>query len=84
MHVYLWEIAHNIIHVNTIKHTCMFVIMYIHMYLSFAKVEFGISAEATLEHLKWEDLILVQERTNAGGWHIFCVAMVNKINFDLQ
>ena len=54
------------------------------MYLSFAKVELGISAEATLEHLKWEDLILVQERTNAGGRHIFYVTMVNEINFDLQ
>ena len=55
-----------------------------HMYLSFAKVELGIGAEATLEDLKWEDLILVQERTNAGGRHIFNVAVVNEINFDLQ
>ena len=62
------------------------IIMYMYhtMYLSFAKVEFAIYAEATLEHLKWEDLILVQERTNAGGRHIFYVTMVNEINFDLQ
>ena len=58
--------------------------IHVYMYLSFAEVEFGISAEATLEHLKWEDLILVQERTNAGGRHIFYVAVVNEINFDLQ
>ena len=55
-----------------------------HMYLSFAKVELGIGAEATLEHLKWEDLILVQERTNDGGRHVFYVAVINEINFDLQ
>ena len=54
------------------------------MYLSFAKIELGIGAEATLEYLKREDLILVQERTNAGDWHIFYVAAVNEINFDLQ
>ena len=58
--------------------------MHIHMYLSFAKVEVGIGAEATLEHLKWEDLILIQERTNAGGRHIFNIAAVNEISFDLQ
>ena len=57
--------------------------MHIHMYLSFAKVELGISTEATLEHLKREDLILVQERTNAGSQHLFYVAVVDKINFDL-
>ena len=28
-------------------------------------------------------MILVQERTNAGGRNILYVAMVNKINFDL-
>ena len=58
--------------------------MHIHMYLSFVKIEVGLGTEATLEHLKWEDLILVQERTNAGGRHIFYVTMVNEINFDLQ
>ena len=65
-------------------HTYTYTCMHIHMYLSFAKVELGIGAEATLEHLKWEDLILVQERTNAGGRNIFYVAVVNEINFDLQ
>ena len=81
MYVYIREIAQVLI--NTCLYICIRV--YAHtMYLSFAKVELGISAEETLEHLKWEDLILVQERTNAGGRHIFNVAVVNKINFDLQ
>ena len=53
------------------------------MYLSFAIGEFRLSAETTLEHLKWENLILVQERTNTGGGHFLYVAMINEINFDL-
>ena len=56
--------------------------MYAH-YLSFAIEELRICAKATLEHLKWENLILIQERTDAGGGHIFSVAVVYEINFDL-
>ena len=84
--MYIFGKKHIILykHVNTIK-TYLYICIYAHtVYLSFAKVEFGIGAEATLEHLKWEDLILVQERTNTGGRHIFYVAVVNEINFDLQ
>ena len=29
-------------------------------------------------------MILVKERTNAGGGHLFNVAVVNEINFNLQ
>ena len=53
------------------------------MYLSFAKGELGICTKAALEHLEWENLILIQERTDAGGRHFFSVTMVKKINFDL-
>ena len=52
--------------------------------LSFAIGELGICAKATLEHLEREDLILVEERTNAGGRHFFNIAVVKEINFDLQ
>ena len=79
MYMYVWYF-YTIGMLLRINSTCTFVCTY----LSFAKVEFGIGAEATLEHLKWEDLILVQERTNAGSGHFFNVAMVNEINFNLQ
>ena len=75
-HMILWRYIHVYVCIPTF--TCSYMYMYgeflmyvyllrILMYLSFVEVEFGISAEATLEHLKWEDLILFQERTNAGG-----------------
>ena len=77
--------AHVYVHLG--NHTCskhVLTCARIQMYLSLAIGEFRLSAETTLEHLKWENLILVQERTNAGGGHVFNVAVINKINFDLQ
>ena len=79
--------VHAHVHVHLGNHTCskhVSTCARIQMYLSFAIGEFRLSAETTLEHLKWENLILVQERTNAGGGHVFNVAVINKINFDLQ
>ena len=52
MYVYLREIAYNIIYVNAIK-MYLYICIYAHTRVPlFAKVEFGICAEATLEHLK--------------------------------
>ena len=79
--------VHAHVHVHLGNHTCskhVSTCARIQMYLSFAIGEFRLSAETTLEHLKWENLILVQERTNTGGGHFLYVAMINKINFDLQ
>ena len=79
--------VHAHVHVHLGNHTCskhVSTCARIQMYLSFAIGEFRLSAETTLEHLKWENLILVQERTNAGGGHFLYVAMINKINFDIQ
>ena len=54
------------------------------MYLSFAKGELRICTKATLEHLESENLKFVQERTDAGGRHLFSVAVVKKITLTFR
>ena len=52
--------------------------------LSLVTGELRLNTEATLEHLKWEDLIFLVKRTNTGCGHFFSIAMVQEINLDLE
>ena len=52
--------------------------------LSLVIEELRLNAEATLEHLKWEDLILLMKRTNTGCGHFFSIAVVQEIDLDLE
>ena len=63
--------------------------MYMHVrtcttYLSLVIGELRLHTKATLEHLKWEDLIFLVKRTNTGCGHFLSIAMVQEINLDLE
>ena len=54
------------------------------MYFSLVIGELRLHTKATLEHLKWEDLIFLMKRTNTGCGHFFSIAVVQEINLDLE
>ena len=63
--------------------------MYMHVrtcttYLSLVIGELRLHTKATLEHLKWEDLIFLVKRTNTGCGHFLSIAVVQEINLDLE
>ena len=53
-------------------------------YLSLVIGELRLNTEATLEYLKWEDLIFLMKRTNTGCGHFLSIAMVQEIDLDLE
>ena len=71
------------IHVHTCiqTHTCVHVDC---TYFSLVIGELRLHTKATLEHLKWEDLIFLMKRTNTGCGHFFSIAVVQEINLDLE